>query len=123
MAVSNPYQQYQQNSVMSANPGQLTLMLYNGAIKFIKTAIIFLEKKDIAATNNAIIRAEDIIRYLDVTLNHDYEIADQLSNLYTYFYDRLVQANVRKDISILKEIATMLEELRDIWTIVIKEKA
>ena len=121
MAISNPYQQYQQNSIMSANPGQLTLMLYNGAIRFIKTAINSMGKKDISATNNALIRAQDIVRYLDETLNHDYEIAEQFSLLYDYIYRRLIEANLKKDVSILNELEKMVEELRDTWTTVIKE--
>ena len=121
MAVINPYQKYRQNSVTGANPGQLTLMLYNGAIKFIKSAIISLEKKDIIDTNTSIIRAQEIILYLADTLDHKYEISKNLSSLYDYIHQRLVQANIKKDTLILEEVCTFLEELRDTWITVLKE--
>ena len=124
MVALNPqqqYQQYQQNSIMSANPGQLTLMLYNGAIKFIKTAINSLEKKDLGVANTNIIKAQNIIRYLDETLDHNYEIADQLSNLYDFFYRHLIEANIKKDPSMMEEVVGMVEEIRDTWMIVLKE--
>ena len=120
MAVFNPYQKYQQNSVTGANPGQLTLMLYNGAIKFVKTAIISIGKKNINITNNAIIRAQDIILYLNDTLDRQYEIAKNLSNLYDYLHRRLVEANIKKDALILEEVSSMLEELRDTWMTTLK---
>ncbi|WP_066637331.1 flagellar export chaperone FliS [Desulfolucanica intricata] len=121
MAVLNPYQQYRQNSVTSAPPGQLTLMLYNGALKFIKTAVISIEKKDISSANNAIIRAQDIILYLNETLNKNYEPAHNLSSLYDYIYRRLVEANIKKDTAVLEEAASLVEELRDTWAVVLKE--
>ena len=121
MAVFNPYQQYQQNSVTSANPGQLTLMLYNGAIKFIKTAILCIEKKDIGGANTAIIRAQDIILYLDDTLDPQYEISQNLSNLYEYIYRRLVEANISKNAAVLEEAVSMVGELRDTWMSVLKK--
>ena len=121
MAVFNAYQQYQQNSVTGATPGQLTLMLYNGAIKFIKTAIISIKKKDINGTNNSIIRAQEIILYLDDTLDHQYEISKNLSSLYDYLYRRLVEANIKKDVFIIEEVSSMLEELRDTWMTAIKK--
>lgn len=120
MAIPNPYQQYQKNSVTGSNPVQLTLMLYNGAVKFIKTAMICLEKKDFGGTNNAIIRAQDIIRYLRETLDHQYEIAQSLTSLYDYFYRRLVEANIKKDAAILEEVASLVEDLRDTWTAIRK---
>ncbi|ACV61582.1 flagellar protein FliS [Desulfofarcimen acetoxidans DSM 771] len=121
MAVFNPYQQYQQNSITSAKPGQLTLMLYNGAIKFIKTAILGMEKKDIGTANGAVIRAQEIIRYLDHTLDPQYEISQNLSSLYDYIYRRLVEANINKNAAVLEEVVSMVEELRDTWMSVLKK--
>ena len=121
MAVLNPYQQYRKNSITGANPGQLTLMLYNGAMKFIKTAIICMEKKDISGANNAIIKTQEIIRYLNETLNHQYEPSKNLSSLYNYIYRQLVEANVKKDIVILEDVSPMIEELRDIWVTVLEK--
>ena len=96
MATVNPYQQYQEQSVMTASPGELTLMLYNGCIKFINQAKLFIEQKNIEKANNAIIRAQDIIQELMVTLNMDYEISKNLAALYDYMNRRLIDANISK---------------------------
>lgn len=121
MATVNPYQQYQEQSVMTASPGELTLMLYNGCIKFINQAKLFIEQKNIEKANNAIIRAQDIIQELMVTLNMDYEISKNLAALYDYMNRRLIDANISKDTQILEEILDMVTELRDTWIEVIKK--
>ncbi|RKD32340.1 flagellar export chaperone FliS [Thermohalobacter berrensis] len=115
MVMNNAYQQYQQNSIMTASPEELTLMLYNGAIKFIKQGKIFIEQNNMEKANNSIIRAQDIISELNITLNMDYEISKNLRSLYTFILDRLMQANIKKDISILDEVLPLIEELRDTW--------
>jgi len=111
----NPYQQYQQNAVKSASPGELTLSLYNGAVKFIKQAMMAVDEKNIEAANNTIIRTQDIISYLMDTLNPDYEISNNLMALYDYMNRRLTEANIKKDKSILEEVLGLVEELRDAW--------
>lgn len=121
MATVNPYQQYQEQSIMTASPGELTLMLYNGCIKFINQAKLFIEQKNIEKANNAIIRAQDIIQELMVTLNMDYEISKNLAALYDYMNRRLIDANISKDTQILEEILDMVTELRDTWIEVIKK--
>ena len=120
MAIANPYQQYQQQSVMTATPGELTLMLYNGCIKFIKQAKMSIENKEIEKAGNAIIRAQDIIQEFMITLNSDYEIANNLYALYDYMYQKLVDANIAKDIAPLDETLELLTDLRDTWTEAIK---
>lgn len=111
----NPYQQYQQNAIKSASPGELTLSLYNGAVKFIKQAMMAVDEKNIEAANNTIIRTQDIISYLMDTLNPDYEISNNLMALYDYMNRRLTEANIKKDKSILEEVLGLVEELRDAW--------
>ncbi|KPU26887.1 flagellar biosynthesis protein FliS [Caloranaerobacter sp. TR13] len=115
MAIKNPYAQYQQNSIMTATPEELTLMLYNGAIKFIKQGKIFIEQNDIQNAHNSIIRAQDIISELNITLNMDYEISKNLRSLYTFILDKLMEANIKKDSKILEEILPIVEDLRDTW--------
>lgn len=115
MALNNAYQQYQQNSIMTASPEELTLMLYNGAIKFIKQADIFIEQKDMEKAHNSILRAQDIISELNTTLNMSYDISANLRNLYTFILDRLRDANIGKDRSIIEEIVPIVEDLRDTW--------
>ncbi len=115
MAVNDPYDQYKQSSIMTASPQELTLMLYNGALKFIGLSKIHIEKKDIPKANESILRAQDIIQELNITLNMDYEVSTGLRSLYIYILDLLVDANIYKDIKCLDEAAGMVKELRDIW--------
>lgn len=120
MAINNPYGQYKQNTVMTASPQELTLMLYNGALKFIGLSKIHIEKKDIPKANESIIRAQDIIQELNITLNMDYEMSTGLRSIYTYILEVLVDANISKEIKYLDEAAEMVTELRDTWKEAIK---
>jgi flagellar protein FliS len=115
MALNNPYAQYKQNSIMSTPPEELTLMLYDGAIKFIKQAKIYTQEKKYDKSSNANIRAQDIITELNATLNMQYEISHNLRSLYDYINSRLIEANLRKDIDILDEVLEFVTELRDTW--------
>ena len=105
---------------MTASPGELTLMLYNGCIKFIKMGIKYIEEDNIEKANNAIIRAQDIVNELTVTLDMEYEISEQLQLLYEYMGRRLIEANISKDMGILREVEGLMAELRDTWAEVIK---
>lgn len=120
MAMNNPYQQYQQQSVMTASPGELVVMLYNGCIRFIKQAIECINGKDLMGAHNAIIRAQDIIVEFMSTLDMKYEISHNLLALYDYLHRRLVEANVKKDTAILEEVLTFMTELRDTWAEAVK---
>ncbi|ABW20021.1 flagellar export chaperone FliS [Alkaliphilus oremlandii] len=115
MAMNNPYGQYKQNSVMTASPQELTLMLYNGALKFIGMAKINIQEKDIPKANESIKRAQDIIQELNITLNMDYPISTNLRSMYTYILEKLVDGNIYKEIQYLDEAAEIITELRDTW--------
>ncbi|KJS15916.1 MAG: flagellar biosynthesis protein FliS [Peptococcaceae bacterium BRH_c4b] len=121
MALANPYQQYKANSINSASPGELTLMLFNGVIKFIKAAIAAVEEKTYEKVNENLISAQDIISYLSSTLNMNYEIAKNLSSLYDFMYSHLVTANIKKDGAAMKEVAELIEGLRDAWAEMLKQ--
>jgi flagellar protein FliS len=120
MSVKNPYQSYQQNSVLTASPGELTLMLYNGCLKFIHIAKIGMSEKNYEKKNTYILKAQDIIRELMVTLNEEMEISKQLMPLYDYLYRRLIQANIKNDPAILDEVEGFVTEFRDTWKQVIQ---
>ncbi len=120
MVMTNPYQQYKQNSIMNATPGQLIVMMYNGCMKFIKTAEKAIEQKDIEGANNAILRAQDIIDELMSALDRQYDVSDNLYNLYEYINRRLVEANIKKDKAILQEAYNLVVQLRDAWAEVVK---
>ncbi len=115
MALPSGYNAYQQNKIATATPAELTLMLYEGAIKFCNIAIMGIEQNDIEKTHNNIRRVEEIIVEFRTTLNFKYEVAKDFDNVYQYLYDRLVEANIKKDKEILEEVLGHLRGMRDTW--------
>lgn len=109
----NPYQKYQQQSVMTMTPGEMLLKLYDEVITQLTAAKQFNEEKDIQKANAAFQKAQKILRYLDQTLDPQYEISASLSALYDYFIRRLVDANLHKDNGPIDEVLPMVAELRD----------
>jgi flagellar secretion chaperone FliS len=120
MALNNPYQSYQVNSVTTASPGELTLMLYNGCLKFIGIAKQSIQSKNIENKNTYIIKAQNIVKELMVTLNMDIKISQNMMSLYDYVYRRLIEANIKNDTSILEEVEALITEFRDTWKQVIQ---
>ena len=120
MAINNPYTAYQNNSVNTASPGELTLMLYNGGLKFIHLAKKAIEDKNIELRNTNIQKIQAIIQELMVTLNTDLEISQNMMSLYDYVNHRLTEANIKNDVSILEEVEGLITEFRDIWKEVIQ---
>lgn len=115
MALPNAYAQYQNNRVMTASPAELTLMLYEGAIKFGNIAESALEQKDIAKAHTNITKVEKIIDYLRQTLDMKYAVAQDFENIYAYLSKRLVEANLKKDKAIMEEVNMHLRSVRDNW--------
>lgn len=115
MALPGAYAQYNNSKVLTASPAELTLMLYDGAIKFCNIAIVAIEQKDIAKAHNNIIKVENIIDYLRKTLDMKYPVAQDFERMYVYIYDRLVEANAKKDKEILDELNMHLHSIRDTW--------
>ncbi|KIO60679.1 hypothetical protein B4064_2335 [Caldibacillus thermoamylovorans] len=120
MAVSNPYQAYQENSVLTASPGDLTLMLYNGCLKFLNLAKKAIEEKNITEKNTNLQKAQNIINELMVTLNMDIEISKQMMALYDFVRIKLIEANVKNDLAALEEAESIMTDFRDTWKEVIK---
>lgn len=120
MAKPNPYQAYQQNAVTTASPGELTLMLYNGCLKFLHLAKVAMEKNNIEEKNKNIQKAQDIITELMVTLNMDIELSHQMLQLYDYAKYRLIEANIHNDLEGIKEVEELMTEFRDTWKQVIQ---
>jgi flagellar protein FliS len=119
MAASNPYQTYQNNAVNTASGGELTLMLYNGCIKFIKQAQKEMEANQYEAKNTAIQKAQNIIQELMLTLDQSVEISKQILPLYEYMQYRLKEANINNDPALLEEVLGFAVEFRDTWKQVI----
>ena len=115
MAMKNPYQTYQQNAVNTSSPEELTLMLYNGCIKFIRLASMAMEKGTIEAKNTNVIKAQAIIQELRSTLRMDSELAESLDQIYDYMFNRLVEANIHNNKEIMKEVEELAAEFRNTW--------
>ncbi len=120
MALPNAYAQYNNSKVLTASPAELTLMLYDGAIKFCNVAIIAVEQKDIEKANNNILKVERIVDYFRQTLDMSYEVAQDFERVYAYLSQRLVEANIKKDKEILEEVNQHLHAMRDTWKEVMK---
>lgn len=106
---------YQGTKIQTASPMELTLMLYEGAIKFCNIAILAMEKNDISKINLNIIKAEKIILKLKETLDFRYPVAKEFDKVYDLIYNFLVQANVKKDRELLEQGLTYIKEMRDTW--------
>ena len=119
-AQTNAFNAYKQNSVTTASPGELTLMLYNGCIKFINKAKQSIEDKNIEERNYYIQRSQAIIAELMSTLNMDIDISKQMLPLYEYMNRRLTEANIKNDVTILVEVEGLVTEFRDTWKEVLK---
>ncbi|MDN5313248.1 MAG: flagellar secretion chaperone FliS [Thermoanaerobacteraceae bacterium] len=111
----NAYQQYQQNSILLASPQKLLIMLYDGAIRFIKAARKAMEEKDFEQVNYNLCKAQDIISELNCSLNMDFDISKNLRSLYDFINNKLIEANIKKNPDLLDEIEPMVEDLRNTW--------
>lgn len=115
MPLPNAYAQYNNSKVLTATPAELTLMLYEGAIKFCNIAELAVEQKDIQKAHTNIVKTQKIVEYLRQTLDMKYPVAKDFENIYVYLEKQLVDANVKKDREILEECLGHLRDIRDTW--------
>lgn len=120
MSMRNPYAAYEQNAVTTASPGELTLMLYNGCLKFLNQAKSAMETNDYESKNKYIQKAQSIISELMVTLNMDIPVAKHMMQMYDYMNRRLIDANIKNSVEILEEVESFVAEFRDTWKEVIQ---
>jgi len=106
---------YQESAITSARPEELMLMMYNGLLKFILRAQEEIREKRLEAAHNTLLRCQDIVFEFQYTLNMDYAVSNNLMLLYDYLYNRLIEANAKKDCAILDEVLGFVNELRDTW--------
>lgn len=111
----NSINAYQRNAILTASPAELTLMLYEGAIKFCNIALIGIEKKDFEKANNNLKKAQAIITELRATLDRKYPVWEDFDRVYAYIYRRLVDGNIRKDPEIVEDALKYIREMRDTW--------
>jgi flagellar secretion chaperone FliS len=112
---SNPYQAYQQNSVLSAPPAELTLMLYDGCLKFIRQGKAAIVSGDIATRNTALQKAQRIILEFIATIDRNVPISEEYLKIYDFIYRQLVKANVSGDLETLGVAEEFVADYRDVW--------
>ena len=115
MTNKHGYAAYANNRIMTATPGELTLMLYEGAIKFCNIAVEAMKKKELEKAHVNIIKVENIIMEFQATLKHEYPVSKDCDQVYSYLMKRLVDANVKKDPEVLEEVLEHLRTMRDTW--------
>lgn len=113
--------QYKQNAVLTATPEELTLMLYDGAIKFMNIGKYSIENKELEKAHSSLVRAQDIILELNYSLDMNYEISKELRVLYDFVLAKLVDANINKDSKAIEEALTIVNDMRDTWKEVMKQ--
>ena len=121
--MKNPYAAYANSKIMTASPAELTLMLYDGAIKFCNIAVVAIENKDIEKAHNNIIKTEKIVQEFRATLDMKYPVSKDFDSVYVYLLRRLHEANIKKDAEILEEVLKHLRTMRDTWKEVMKTSA
>ena len=120
MPLQNPYEEYQRNKILTASPAEITLMLYEGAIKFCNIAIMAIEQDDMEKAHINIMKTQRIIEEFRNTLDRKYQVAEEFDKIYVYVLQRLFEANIKKDKAVLEEVNTHLRSLRDTWKEVMK---
>lgn len=119
--VNNPYAQYNKSKILTASPAELTLMLYDGAIKFGNIAVMAMKDNDIQKAHNNIVKVQRIVEEFRNTLDMNYPVAQDFDNVYVYLLQRLLECNVKKDPEIMEEVIKHLRSMRETWAEVMKK--
>lgn len=106
---------YQKNAILTASPAELTLLLYEGAIKFCNMAKMAMERDDYEKKNTFLKKAQAIIVELRSTLDHKYPVWEDFERVYEFIYNQLVDANINNDIEALERALQYTREMRDTW--------
>jgi flagellar protein FliS len=121
MNLINSAQAYRRNSILSATPGQLTLMLFDGALRFMNTAIAGFDETNVARRNemihNNLVKTQAILNELQCSLDHTQggDFPGRMSALYSFMRTQLQQANLRKDKAPINVVIELLGSIRDSW--------
>ena len=115
MSMMNPAAAYRNQQIMTASPEQLTLMLYDGAIRFLRASITAIDAKEMEKAHEMNMRTQEIIREFRQTLNMDIELSENWDKLYEFMEYRLMEGNVKKDKAMLQDVLDLLRDMRDTW--------
>lgn len=117
LAKKKNIESYKDTEISTANQGKLIIMLYEGALRFLKIANDNMSHKTYDVVNTNIIKAQDIVTELMLSLNMETggEIAQNLFSIYAYLKKRLIEGNISKDPAILNEVVKHLEDLKTAW--------
>lgn len=117
----NPYQQFMQQNVSTMTPVQLLIALYDKAEQELKKSIFYIENKDIQGANTSLLKVQQIVAMLDGSLKMKYEVSEGLTKIYAFLQERLVQANIHKDSEVVREILPFFSELKESFTLAVKQ--
>ncbi len=106
---------YLEQKILMAKPQELTMMLYEGVVRFIKLAKYYLDKSSVEKTHENAVKAQNIVLELQATLNMDYEVSYNLSKLYDFVLNELIQGNIDKDSKRFDNALEIVQELSDTW--------
>jgi flagellar secretion chaperone FliS len=124
MSMQNPYEQYRQAKVGTASQGALILMLYDAVLKNLRLACSGIEQKKFSEANTCLLRAQEIVSELNVTLNMDAgEVAQNLRSLYVFINMHLIKANMKKDVTMIHDVIEILSSLKEAWEEISKKTA
>jgi len=115
LAISNPYRSYKENSVTTACPEELVVLMYRGLEKYIKQGQIFINEKNYEKANEVLLKAQDIVSELILSLDMDIDISGQLYNLYDFILVCLREGNIKKESSRLEDALPIVTGLKEAW--------
>lgn len=114
--MNNPYASYKTQSIQTMTPGEMVVALYEGLIKQLNLAIIYLEEKNMPEVHISLMKSQDIIAYLISTLNPEIEISQTILPYYALFQRQIMDANLKKDVHIIQSVLPLIEEFKQIFT-------
>ncbi len=118
----NPYQQYQSTQIQTASTGDLILLLYDGALRFLGRAELAIDDRRLDQASTDIGKAQDVVLELLSGLDFERggELASHLRELYLFMYNSLIEANLKKDVDKIRTVIRLLDRVREAWRSVIR---
>jgi len=111
----NPYEQYKQTSVNTMTKGELLLSLFDGAIKKLNQSKILMDNKDYDQSKLFLEKCRDIFNYLIATLDYNYEMSNELKEMYSFFNREIIKAIVSRSTKPIDDILPLVRDYRNTW--------